>query len=378
MAIAIEKRVQNHLPGLGNCMAKWGSRFMNPEELTRWLLIKDQGKQYFIQHGWKLLLEPPLHLIARRYIEGDTFCLFGLYDTFAAMYPEMEEHLEGLGHYDVNLARLVRDMSRQRVVNSQRADYKQGTRDEMTAVPTEFQVLQTRRWNAATLPSLQSQADIREIERLASEAQLSMDMNSQKFDVIVTPSDHLHCGLSALVENLNNQCPPVFPPTLGELMAIARSDLMRTRFPGMWDADGTLDEESCGVHHVAATLEEWGRQHGANLQLGIVVGGQDSPRIIKNEQQENVSTIWIRTDNDSERPHYSTKVWAQRETDSTLEKNNSAEDEGLIDQRLEDMALPPSVDGDSDPAEVSILPDAGEPLSDVTVNERFDDIYNAH
>ncbi|QSZ30864.1 hypothetical protein DSL72_000422 [Monilinia vaccinii-corymbosi] len=69
--------------GLYRVMREHGSAFMSPEEHEAWLDEKDEGRKYFNDHELKYGVpeeERPISETTRRYIAGDTDCMFSLYD----------------------------------------------------------------------------------------------------------------------------------------------------------------------------------------------------------------------------------------------------------------------------------------------------------
>ncbi|KAF7958579.1 hypothetical protein EAE96_002119 [Botrytis aclada] len=69
--------------GLFRVMKEHGKAFMGEKELEDWLDEKDEGKQYFSRHklGYGVLEEErPISETTKRYIAGDTDCMFHLYN----------------------------------------------------------------------------------------------------------------------------------------------------------------------------------------------------------------------------------------------------------------------------------------------------------
>lgn len=71
---------KSNICGLSRAMRAEGSKFMSLKELEAWLDDKQEGGNYFKENGWRPLTARPINETAKRYIAGDTDCLFQLHN----------------------------------------------------------------------------------------------------------------------------------------------------------------------------------------------------------------------------------------------------------------------------------------------------------
>lgn len=79
-----------HLRGLDATVRAYGAGMWTQAKLTSWLDTKREGRELFEKHplGWKLLEQPVMEEKVKKYIAGDTMCLFDLDKLFQRMLGE--------------------------------------------------------------------------------------------------------------------------------------------------------------------------------------------------------------------------------------------------------------------------------------------------
>lgn len=78
MELLSRRGQRSRICGLMRAMREEGGKSMSPAELDDWLSEKEAGGDYFRKHGWRPLTARPINYTARKYIAGDTECLYQL------------------------------------------------------------------------------------------------------------------------------------------------------------------------------------------------------------------------------------------------------------------------------------------------------------
>lgn len=86
---------------------------------------------------------------------------------------------------------------------------------------------------------------------------------------IPTSSIGLRCGLGAVRNSLDEQYPQIQTPTLTALEALTQSDNVLDFIRESGDKSLAQDRNNFRGDQLAGVLQEWGRQQGLNLRLGI-------------------------------------------------------------------------------------------------------------
>ncbi|KAF5642324.1 hypothetical protein F52700_3172 [Fusarium sp. NRRL 52700] len=128
-----------------------------------------------------------------------------------------------------------------------------------------------------------------------SQASDHLNVAVPAFVILPTRADNLECGLFAIFNSLAEQLTEHAPHSADQLQSILSGAAVATGNP-TWS---TLSLTNLTINQVAAVVELWGEQCGIDLQLGVIIDGNE-PSTLVLPSSDGAITIWIHNDNAAE------------------------------------------------------------------------------